>query len=125
MNPSLCLLNLYLKQLSKKKFPDIWKIANVVPVHKKEEKNLLRNYRPISLLPIFSKIFERVIYYCLFNYFVANKLFTPAQSGFLPGDSCIAQLFSIIHEIQTNFDTNPPADVRGVFLDISKAFDKV
>ena len=111
--------------LKEKKFPDIWKIANVVPVHKKEEKNLLRNYRPISLLPIFSKIFERVIYNCLFNYFVTNKLFTPAQSGFLPGDSCIAQLLSIIHEIQTNFDTNPPADVRGVFLDISKAFDKV
>ena len=111
--------------LKEKKFPDIWKIANVVPVHKKEEKNLLRNYRPISLLPIFSKIFERVIYNCLFNYFVTNKLFTPAQSGFLPGDSCIAQLLSIIHEIQTNFDTNPPADVRGVLLDISKAFGKV
>ena len=45
--------------------------------------------------------------------------------GFLPGDSCIAQLLSIIHEIQTAFDKNPTADVRGDFLDISKAFDKV
>ena len=124
MNPSLYLLNLYLKQLSKRKKIPVY-LENVVPVHKKEEKNLLRNYRLISLLPIFSKIFERVIYNCLFNYFVTNKLFTPAQSGFLQGDSCIAQLLSIIHEIQTNFDTNPPADVRGVFLDISKAFDKV
>ena len=59
---------------------------------------------PISLLPIFSKIFERVIYNCLFNRFVSNKLFTPSQPG---------------------FDSNPSADVRGVFLGISKAFDKV
>ena len=72
------------------------------------------------MLPIFSKIFERVIYNSIFNYFISNKLFTPSQSGFLPGDSCIAQLLSIIHEIQTAF-----ADVRGIFLDISKAFDKV
>ena len=49
----------------------------------------------------------------------------PSQSGFLPGDSSIAQLLSIIHEIQTAFDNNPTVDVRGVFLDISKASDKV
>ena len=61
----------------------------------------------------------------MFNHFVSNKLFTPSQSGFLAGDSCIAQLLSIIHEIQTSFDSNPPADVRGVFLGISNAFDKV
>ena len=80
------------------------KLANVVSVHKKEEKNLLKNYRPVSLLPIFSKIFERVIYNSLFNHFVSNKLFTPSQSGFLPADSCIVQLLSIIHEIQISFD---------------------
>ena len=93
--------------------------------HKKDDKTLINNYRPISLLPILGKIFERVIYNSLFNYFLSNKLFTSSQSGFLPGDSCIAQLLSIIHEIQTAFDKNPTVDVRGVFLDISKAFDKV
>ena len=61
----------------------------------------------------------------MFNYFLSNKLFTPSQSGFLPGDSSIAQLLSIIHEIQTAFDNNPTADVRGVFLDMSNRFDKV
>ena len=86
---------------------------------------LVKNYRPISLLPIFGKMFERVIYYSLFNYFQSNSLFTPFQSGFLAGDSCIAQLLSIIQKIQTAFDENPTVDVRGVFLDISKAFDKV
>ena len=105
------------------RFPEICK--NVVPVHKKEDKSLLKDYRPISLLPIFSKIFERVIYNFLFNKFQSNKHFTSSQSGFLPGDSCIAQLLSIIHEIQTAFDNNPTVDVRSIFLDISKAFDKV
>ena len=104
--------------LKKSKFPEIWKKANVVPVRKKEDKMLVKNYRPISLLPLFGKMFERVIYTSLFHYFVINRLFTPSQSGFLPVDSCIARLLSIIHE-------SPTADVRGVFLDISKEFDKV
>ena len=85
---------------------------------------LVKNYRPIGLLPIYGKMFERVIYNSLFNYFQSNRLFTPSQSGFLRGDSCIAQLLSIIHEIQTVFDENPTVDVRGVFLDLSKAFEK-
>ena len=86
---------------------------------------VVKSYHPISLLPIFGNMFERVIYNSLFNYFQSNRLFTPSQSGFLSGDSCIAQLLSIIHEIQTAFDENPTVDVRGVFLDLSKAFDKV
>ena len=86
---------------------------------------LIKNYCPISLLPIFGKMFERVIYNSFFNYFQSNRLFTPSQSGFLPGNSCIAQLLSIIHEIQTTFVKNPTVDVKGVFLDLSKAFDKV
>ena len=72
-----------------------------------------------------SKIFQVAIYNSLFNHFVSNKLFTPSQLDFLPGESCIAQLLSIIHETQTSFDSNPLADVTDVFLDISKAFDKV
>ena len=70
-------------------FPEIWKKGNIIPAHKKEDKTLINNYHPISLLPIFSKIFERVIYNSLFNYFLSNKLFTRSQSGFLPGDSCV------------------------------------
>ena len=70
-------------------------------------------------------MFERVMYNSLFNYFQSNRLFAPSQSDFLPGDSCIAQLLSIIHEIQTDFDENIAVDVKGVFLDILKAFDKV
>ena len=57
----------------------------------------------------------------MFNYFLSNKLFTPSQSG----DSIIVQLLSIMNETQTTFDKKPTVNVRGVFLDISKAFDKV
>ena len=80
------------------KFPNEWKKANVVPVHKKGDKQILKNYRPISLLPIAGKIFERLLYDKMFEFFIANNLISKNQSGFRPGDSCINQL-SISHEI--------------------------
>ena len=98
-------------------------MANVVPVHKKSDKQILENYRPVSLLPICGKVFERLIYNSLFEYFIQNDLISPYQSGFKPGDSCTNQLISITHEIYQSFDDE--FEVRGVFLDISKAFDKV
>ena len=106
-------------------FRDQWKKANVVPIHKKGYKQLLENYRLVSLLPICDKILEHVIFNSLFNYFIENNLLSPHQSGFIPGDSCVQQLISITHEIYNAFDCNPSLEVRGVFLDISKAFDKV
>ena len=90
-----------------------------------EGKAFIKNYCPISLLLISDKLFERKIYNSLFNYFLSNKLFTPSQSGFLPGGSCFAKLLSIIYEIQTAFDNSPTVDVRGILIDISKAFAEV
>ena len=91
---------------------------------KKESKNLIKNYRPISLLSMFSKVFERLVFNMLFNFFLQNKLFTLYQSEFIPGDSCVSQLLSIIHEIYNSFYCHPPTDMRGTFLDISIAIDK-
>ena len=104
-------------------YPENWKKGNIVPVHKKESKNLTKNYRPISLLPIFSKIFEQLIYNSLFQHLRKNNLLVKSQSDFLPGDSCISQLLSTTHEIYQSFDYN--LETRGVFLNISKAFDRV
>ena len=59
----------------------------------------------------------------LFTFFTDNNLIFPNQSGFRPGDSCVNQLIAITHEIYKSFDDG--LEVRGVFLDISKAFDKV
>ena len=50
-------------------FPDQWKKANVVPIHKKGDKQLIENYRPVSLLPIFGKVFERLVFNSMFNYY--------------------------------------------------------
>ena len=69
------------------------------------------------------KVFERLIYNSLSEYFIENVLISPNQSGFKPGGSCTNQLISITHEIYQSFDDG--FEVRGVFLDISKAFDKV
>ena len=104
------------------KFPSEWKKANVVPVHKKGDKQILKNCRPISLLPITGKILEKLLSDRMFEFFTENNLISDNQSGFKPGDSCINQLLSITHEIYQSFDYN--LEVRA-FLDISKAFDKV
>ena len=105
------------------KFPLEWKKTNLVPAYKKGYKQLLKNYRPISLLPIARKIFERILYNNMFEFFTKNHLISHSQSGFKPGDSCINLLLSVTHEIYKSFDDG--LDVCGVFLDIYKAFDKV
>ena len=66
-----------------------------------------------------------MIFQDLFNYFHKTELFTQCQSGFLPGDSGISQLLSIVHDVNSSFDCDPTQDVRGLFFDISKVFDKV
>ena len=100
-----------------------WKKGNILPVYKKNDKQRLNNYRPTSLLPICSKIFERIIFNEMFGFFIEIDLISQHQSGFEPGDSCINQLLSITHKIYQSFDEG--FDVLSVFLDISKAFDKV
>ena len=92
---------------------------------KKNDKSCINNYRLVSLLPICGKIFEPNLYNPLFLYLESNNLLTSHQSGFPPNDSCIYQLLSTVHSIYADFDHNPSLEVRGNFLDISKAFDKV
>ena len=75
------------------------------------------------MLPICSKIFERIIYNNTCNYLIDNNLISQNQSGFNRGDSCINQLISITQDILNLLDDS--LEVRGAFLDISKAFDKV
>ena len=76
-------------------------------------------------MPIFGKIFEKIIFNNIYNFFFEQKLLNPNQFGFFLPDSCTNQLLAITHEIFETFDCNPSLEVRSVFLDISKAFDKV
>ena len=119
------LIILFEKSIKSSCYPDIWKRSNIIPVHKKNDKQLVNNYRPISLLPIFGKIFEKIIFNKIYNFLLEENLLNSNQSGFRPSDSCINQLLAITHEIFEAFDCNPSLKIRSVFLDISKAFDKV
>ena len=106
-------------------YPNMWKLANVIPIFKKNDKPLVKNYRPISLLPICSKLFEKMIFTGLYSYLNNNSLITQNQSAFRPGDSATNQLLFIVNEIHEAFEDPKSLEVRAIFLDISKAFDKV
>ena len=89
----------------------------------KNSRQLKENYRPISLLPILSKIFEKILFDSTYKFLNQNFLISENQSGFRPNDSTINQLLSITDEIYKNFEEY--SETRALFLDISKAFDKV
>ena len=104
-------------------FPDLCKIAKVIPIHKKDDKSNIHNYRPISLLPIFSKILEKIIYKRLYTYFNDNNLIYHQQFGFRAKHSTNHALISLTEEIKSKLDTGHY--VGGVFIDLEKAFDTV
>ena len=120
---SLPLYSIYRKCVSHGYFPQKWKMANVIPIHKKNEKNLANNYRPISLLPICGKIFEKLIFENIYPYIFSDNFIYDNQSGYKRGDSTIKQLLAITHDIHQAFDDKH--EIKAVFFDISKAFDLV
>ena len=114
------LFNLSLRQA---KVPLLWKQANVIPIHKKDSKSCISNYRPISLLSAVSKVFEKIVLKNVYNHFRDNFILSNFQSGFLPGRSTVTQVIEVYHKFCSAIDKNK--EVRVVFLDISKAFDRV
>ena len=104
-------------------FPSSWKDANVTPIYKKEDKSLPSNYHPISLLSIAGKMMECCVHKHLYNYMVTNQLLTPLHSGFREGDSTTNQLLHTYHKICEAVVKGK--EIRAVFCDISKAFDRV
>ena len=73
-------------------------MADAVPIHKRDDKINVKNYQPISLRPIFRKLFERLIYNEMYSFFIENDLVSSNQSGFKQEDSCINQFLSITHD---------------------------
>ena len=117
----LCLI--FNSSLSSGLFPSSWKLANVSPIHKKNDRQNKSNYRPISLLSCIAKVFERLVFNVLFNYCKINNLLTERNSGFKPLDSTVNQLISLVNMIYKGLDDEK--EICMIFLDISKAFDKV
>ena len=77
----------------------------------KNRKQLVNDYRPVSLLLISSKIFEKTIFDNIFHFMIQKNLLNSFQSDFRPNDSCVNQLISITHSIYRAFDANPSLEV--------------
>jgi hypothetical protein len=104
-------------------FPDQMKIAKVIPLFKSDDKRVINNYRPISVLPIFSKIIEKLMHKRLSKFLDKNKILTQSQYGFRRGRSTELAILNMIDKVTEAVDQKN--DCVGVFLDLSKAFDTI
>jgi len=104
-------------------FPDDWKIANITPIFKKGDKQNVQNYRPVSLLSNIGKVMERAVYKKLYEHCEANGILTWRNAGFKKNEGTINQLLYLNHTIYNNL--NNGKDTAMIFLDASKAFDRI
>ena len=121
ISPILAMHFNYLMSIGK--FPDELKLGKITPIYKKDNEELLKNYRPVSTLPIFGKIFEKVIYDRLYNYFVSQGALYDRQFGFRKNHSTSHALNVSIDHIKTAISNGD--HVLGIFIDLSKAFDTI
>ena len=111
------------KSIKEGKVPSSWKIAKVIPLHKKGDKSNPDNYRPISLLPCMSKLMERIIQLQLLNYLKANNILVPFQSGFRASHSTVTALIKVTDDWLLAMDEG--MYTGALFVDLRKAFDVV
>ena len=115
------LANLYNKCMRNGTFPSIFKTGKVTPVYKKDNKECIENYRPVSILPIFGKVFERIIYNRLYAFFTSRGILHDDQFGFRKGHSTSHALHKSVDSITKSLANG--RHVLGIFIDLSKAFD--
>ena len=104
-------------------FPEKLKIARVTPIFKSGEEELVNNYRPISVLPCFSKILERIMYNRLYSFLLDNNILYDKQFGFQKEHSTEHAILQLTNQILQSFEQNKLT--IGIFIDLSKAFDTV
>ena len=119
-NPLTHICNL---SLSTGVFPHELKIANIVPIYKSGDVMMFSNYRPVSVLPVFSKLVERLLYNRLIDFVNKHNLLYKYQFGFQEGKSTVMALIILLDKISKALENGEY--VIGVFLDLSKAFDTV
>lgn len=115
------LARLYNKYMGKGEFPNVFKTGKITPVYKKGNKECITNYRPVSILPIFGKIFEKIIYRRLYSFLSTNGVLTDQQFGFRKKHSTTHALHKSVDDIIKSISNNN--HVVGIFIDLSKAFD--
>ena len=101
--------------------PSKLKIARVVPVFKSGQRDIISNYRPISVLPCFSKLFEKLVFNRIYSFLDVNSILYKYQFGFLPGKNTSHAILSLVDHIIHSFENK--SLTCGIFLDLSKAFD--
>ena len=104
-------------------FPDELKIAKVIPLYKSGSSNLMSNYRPISILPKLSKIFEKLIHSRIYQFLEENEVIYNCQFGFRQSHSTIHALQTAITSVVSSL--NDSCQSMGIFVDFSKAFDTI
>ena len=115
------LARLYNFYMNAGNFPEIFKIGKINPIFKKGNKEVMENYRPVSILPIFGKIFEKIIYNRLYNYFAKENVISENQFGFRKLHSTVHALHSSVRKIEAAMENG--FHTIGIFIDLSKAFD--
>ena len=117
------LVNLFNTSLHKGLFPDELKTGRITPIYKKDNEELMENYRPVSTLPVFGKILEKIIYSRFYNFLLSNRIIHDCQFGFRKGHSTTHALNYSIQHIENELDKKK--HVIGIFIDLSKAFDTI
>ena len=120
---SIILCNLFNKMIETGVYPSLLLSANVSPIYKSGSRTDIKNYRPISILKIFDKIFEKLIHARLENFFNRYNLFSKNQFGFSKGKDTSIAVINLVHDVIQNQKNNSFS--LCVFADLSKAFDTV
>ncbi len=105
--------------------PQDMKLAKVIPIFKSGDQHSFNNYRPISILPAFSKILEKTLAYKLINYLESENLIYKHQYGFRPNHSTIHPIIHLLNSIAIENDKPSKNLTLSVFIDLSKAFDTI
>ena len=103
--------------------PSKWKEANIVPIHKKGNKAIMANFRPVALTSVICKYLKKIICAAILSFLTRNGLITPQQHGFVRGRSCQTNILLCLEKWTESLDSGKSVDIA--YFDYSKAFDKV
>lgn len=117
------IVTLFNRILSEGTFPKEWKIACVIPIFKSGNRKSVSNYRPISLLPLIGKLFEKLLHRRMYHFLNDKNFFSPLQCGFRPSMSTTDSVSTMLNHVYEKLNNKIPT--MAVFFDLSKAFDSI